>query len=174
MKMSPAAAEPTLLGLCDGELDPQRHRTSFLTNKVGGRPDWTPALTRPRPCCRRCGRLSLLVVQVYCPLDTSPYHRNLHLFACPSAGCGGSGGADAWTVLRSQCLEADAAKATSPHGPPGPGRVAPPTATDWCAAADDWGDGEEDGWGDGNENTKSQLEEPTTVTGAKDELRGTV
>lgn len=171
---APAAADPTLLGLCDGELDPQRHRTSFLTNKVGGRPDWTPALTRPRPRCRRCGARSLLVVQVYCPLDTSPYHRNLHLFACPSAGCCGSGGADAWTVLRSQCLEAEATGAASPHGTPCPGQAAPLTATDWCAAADDWGDEEEGGWGDGDENSESQVEELTAVTEAKGELRGTV
>lgn len=170
LKMAPAVAEPTLLGLSDGELDPQRHRTSFLTNKVGGRPDWIPALTRPRPCCRRCGAPSLLVVQVYCPLDTSPYHRNLHLFACPVADCGG--GADAWTVLRSQCLEAEAAQASGPPGPPVPVQAAPLTATDWCAAADDWGE-EEDGWGEGDErkNSEGQAEEPTAVTEARDERR---
>lgn len=173
LKMAPAVAEPTLLGLCDGELDPQRHRTSFLTNKVGGRPDWIPALTRPRPCCRRCGAPSLLVVQVYCPLDTSPYHRNLHLFACPVADCGG--GADAWTVLRSQCLEAEAAQASGPPGPPVPVQAAPLTATDWCAAADDWGE-EEDGWGEGDErkNSEGQVEEPPAVTEARDERRGTL
>lgn len=168
--MAPAGAEPTLLGLCDGELDPQRHRTSFLTNKVGGRPDWTPTLTRPRPCCKRCGALSLLVVQVYCPLDSSPYHRNLHLFACPTTGCGGS---DAWTVLRSQGLEAEAATANSLHGPPG--QVAPLTATDWCSAADDWGEEAEENWrGHCDENNESQVEEPTALTAAKDGHRGTV
>lgn len=172
MMTAPVTAEPTLLGLCDGELDPQRHRTSFLTNKVGGRPDWTPALIRPRPCCRLCGAPSLLVVQVYCPLDTSPYHRNLHLFACPSAACGG---ADAWTVLRSQCLEAEVAQPSGPAGLPGPGQTVPLTATEWCAAADDWGD-EEDGWGEGDEekNGEAQVEEQTAVTQASDEPRGRV
>lgn len=171
---APARAEPTLLGLCDGELDPQRHRTSFLTNKVGGRPDWTPTLSRPWPCCRRCGVPSLLVVQVYCPLDASAYHRTLYLFACPSAGCGGTGDADAWTVLRSQCLETEAAKATSPRGPPGPGQATPLTATDWCDAADDWGEEEEDGWGDSGDANRSQVERPAAVPEAQDELGGTV
>lgn len=169
--MAPDGAEPTLLGVCDGELNPQRHRTSFLTNKVGGQPDWTPALTRPRPRCKLCGALSLLVVQVYCPLDTSPYHRNLHLFACSSAGCGG---ADAWTVLRSQGLEAGTSQANVPHEPPRSSQPAPLTATDWCSAADDWGEEEDNLLGECDKNGDSQEGGLTSVTEAKDEHLGIV
>uniref|UniRef100_H3C823 Programmed cell death protein 2 C-terminal domain-containing protein n=1 Tax=Tetraodon nigroviridis TaxID=99883 RepID=H3C823_TETNG len=123
--MAAGVPEGTLIGLCDGQLDDSKHRPTFLTNKVGGRPDWLPDICRPSPRCRCCGAPSVHVVQVYCPLDASPYHRNLHLFACPGPEC--SGRSESWTVLRSQGLEA------------------PPAATDWCDGADDWGGGEEQG-----------------------------
>lgn len=77
-------------------------------------------------------------------------------------------------VLRSQCLEAEAARAPSQHGSPGPGQAAPLTATDWCAAADDWGDEEEGEWGDGDENSECLVEETTAGTEAKGKLIGTV
>lgn len=166
--MASSALEPTLIGLCDGELDPRRHRTSFLTNKVGGPPDWLPVISRPCPRCRRCRAPLVLVVQVYCPLDTSPYHRNLHLFVCPAAACGGS--ADTWTVLRSQCLEAKAAEAARSTGPPAPAQAAPLAATDWCDAADDWGM-EEDGWG-GEKNSEAQVEETAPETEGRDDPKG--
>ncbi|KAF1386347.1 hypothetical protein PFLUV_G00093820 [Perca fluviatilis] len=141
--MASGAQEQTLLGLCDGELDPNRHRSSFLTNKVGGHPDWLPGISRQCPRCGRCGAPLAHVVQVYCPLEASPYHRHLHLFACPGAAC--SGRSDCWTVLRSQCLEERTASR------PAPAQEAPPAATEWCDAADDWGveEEEEDGWGAG-------------------------
>ncbi|XP_034734842.1 programmed cell death protein 2-like [Etheostoma cragini] len=144
---SPPTHEPTLLGLCDGEIDSRRHATSFLTNKVGGHPDWLPGISRQAPRCARCAAPLVHVVQVYCPLEASPYHRNLHLFACPGAAC--SGRSDCWTVLRSQCPE-DRARSR-----PAPAQEAPPAATEWWDTADDWGvekeeeEEEEDGWGGG-------------------------
>lgn len=149
--MSSSAQEVTLLGLCDGQLDPRRHYSSFLTNKVGGEPDWPPVVSGPSPRCGGCGAPSVHVVQVYCPLDTSPYHRNLHLFACPAAEC--SGRPESWTVLRSQCLEA----AAQTRGRPLPAQDAPLSATDWCDTADDWGTEKEkevDGWGGGGGGVK--------------------
>ncbi|XP_023811340.1 programmed cell death protein 2-like [Oryzias latipes] len=122
-----------LLGLCDGELDPKRYRSSFRTNKVGGLPDWLPLIARPRPRCGLCGTPSALVAQVYCPLQAATYHRNLHLFACSRGTC--SGRPESWTALRSQSLEAEMAAARGPR----PVRGAPPAATDWCEQADDWG-----------------------------------
>lgn len=137
--------ESNLLGVCDGQLDPGRHRSSFLTNKVGGRPDWLPGLRQPSPRCGRCAARSVLVAQVYCPLDASPYHRNLHLFACLGPDC------SSWTVLRSQGLETEAS------GRPEPPQEAPLAATDWCDTADDWGMEEEEE--EGGERKDSLVQE---------------
>ncbi|XP_051239467.1 programmed cell death protein 2-like [Dicentrarchus labrax] len=135
----------SLIGVCDGELDPETHRSSHRTNKVGGLPDWAPTTSRQPPRCGRCGAPSAHVVQVYCPLEASPSHRTLHLFACPAPGCGGR--AEGWTVLRSQSLEA----AAGTHSRPAPAQEPPLSATDWCDTADDWGteEEEEEGWGGG-------------------------
>lgn len=126
-----------LLGLCDGELDPKRYRSSFQTNKVGGLPDWLPLISRPRPSCGLCGAPSALIAQVYCPLQAAaPHHRNLHLFACSRGTC--SGRPESWTALRSQSLEAEVAAARGPSRPPTKQEPSP-AATDWCEQADDWG-----------------------------------
>lgn len=150
--MAAAAQEVTLIGLCDGQLDDNKDRPTFLTNKVGGRPDWLPDISRQSPRCRCCGAPLVHVVQVYCPLDASPYHRNLHLFACPGPGC--SGRPEGWTVLRSQGLEAEARTVSRPEPP----QEAPLSATDWCDGADDWGV-EEDGWGGGGEEAEGEVPE---------------
>uniref|UniRef100_A0A3B5KU47 Programmed cell death protein 2 C-terminal domain-containing protein n=1 Tax=Xiphophorus couchianus TaxID=32473 RepID=A0A3B5KU47_9TELE len=121
-------AEQTLLiGLCDGELDPRKYPSTFLTNKIGGKPDWSSAVTGQSPCCRLCSAPLAHVVQVYCPLQDSPYHRNLHLFACCQPGCSGTSGS--WTVLRCQCPEALNQSSTP--------QVVVPSATDWCEGGDD-------------------------------------
>ncbi|XP_037622323.1 programmed cell death protein 2-like isoform X2 [Sebastes umbrosus] len=159
--MSSAAQESTLVGLCDGEIDPKRHRSSYLTSKVGGQPDWSPVVSRTVPRCGRCGAPVVQVVQVYCPLHDSPYHRNLHLFACPAAGC--SGRSDCWRVIRSQCLE----EAQTPSRP-APPQEAPLSATDWCDTADDWGmEEEEDGWGGGVKKKDSQDQEEAAAPEAE-------
>lgn len=153
-----AAQEATLVGLCDGQLDDNKYRPTFLTNKVGGRPDWLPDISPPSPRCRCCGAPLVHVVQVYCPLDASPYHRNLHLFACAGPEC--SGRHESWTVLRSQGLEAEAEARTVRRAEPP--REAPLSATDWCDGADDWG-AEEDGWGGGVEEEEEEGEVPEEV-----------
>ncbi|CAN9498988.1 unnamed protein product [Ophioblennius macclurei] len=122
-----------LIGLCDGHLDPKRHRSSFLTNKAGGLPDWLPAVSGRFPRCRRCGAASALVVQIYCPVDLTPTHRNLHLFACTRPAC--SGISESWTVLRSECAVENRDRVPESDPDPEPElRV-----TDWCDNADDWG-----------------------------------
>ncbi|KAA8579007.1 hypothetical protein FQN60_007025, partial [Etheostoma spectabile] len=158
---SPPAHEPTLLGLCDGELDSRRHVTSFLTNKVGGHPDWLPGISRPAPRCGRCAAPLAHVVQVYCPLEASPYHRNLHLFACPGAAC--SGRSDGWTVLRSQGPE------DRTRSRPSPAQEAPPAATEWWDTADDWGVEEEDGGGGGGVEEDNPGQEETAGEGVSGE-----
>ncbi|XP_049579360.1 programmed cell death protein 2-like [Syngnathus scovelli] len=124
----------TLLGLCDGELDESKHRTSFLTNKVGGLPDVVAGFPRAFSHCGHCSAPLVHVVQVYCPLEESPYHRCLQLFACPAAECGGR--PDSWAALRSQSLEVDERAAP---GELQPAKETPLSASDWCDSADDWG-----------------------------------
>ncbi|XP_062245150.1 programmed cell death protein 2-like isoform X1 [Platichthys flesus] len=143
--MSSSAPDATLVGVCDAELDPDRHRSSYLTNKVGGQPDWLPGISSLCPRCARCGAPLSHVVQVYCPLEASPYHRSLHLFACPGPGC--SRGPQGWRVLRSQCLENQGPQRAPSR--PAPAQEAPLAATDWCDTADDWGLEEEEGCGGG-------------------------
>lgn len=127
--LSYMAEDQLLIGVSDGELDPRRFRSSVLTNKVGGQPDWPPVLAPRSPTCGCCGSPLALVVQVYCPLQGSSFHRILHLFGCCRPGC--SGQQAGWTALRSQWVEA-------PCQPPPP-QGALPSATDWCESADDWG-----------------------------------
>ncbi|KAF3706062.1 Programmed cell death protein 2-like [Channa argus] len=157
-------ASPThdlsLIGVCDGDLDPKRYQSSYLTNKVGGHPDWLPVISRLSPRCGRCGAPLAHVVQVYCPLEASPYHRNLHLFACTGADCNGR--SECWRVLRSQCLETEVGA-----GPtlckPAPAQGAPLTATDWCDTADDWGMEEGDAEWVGCEKQDRQVQEEVTA-----------
>ncbi|XP_056272695.1 programmed cell death protein 2-like isoform X2 [Pseudoliparis swirei] len=169
---SPAAPESTLVGLCDAEVDPQRHGSSFRTNKVGGLPDWPPGVFRKSPLCGRCGGPLAQVVQVYCPLEASPYHRNLHLFACTRAAC--SGRSDCWKVLRSQSLEEEEREEERPP----PAQEAPRSATEWCDTADDWGMEEEEeeekgggGGGGGGGVEKEVAAAPHTEAGETDVSR---
>ncbi|XP_041794822.1 programmed cell death protein 2-like isoform X2 [Chelmon rostratus] len=171
--MASPAQEFTLIGLCDGELHSKRHQSSFLTNKVGGQPDWLPVISRQSPRCGRCGAPLAHVVQVYCPLESSPFHRNLHLFACVGAEC--SGVSESWRVLRLQCLEAEVAAARTPSRP-APAQEAPLAATAWCDTADDWGMEEGgDGWGGGVEEAREEVAAPEAEAAEPDvssQLRG--
>ncbi|XP_048185742.1 programmed cell death protein 2-like isoform X2 [Perognathus longimembris pacificus] len=137
--MAAAGKPPVLLGLRDAAVPGRLMGPSAWTaSKLGGVPDALPAVAAPRPACERCGRPLALVVQVYCPLEGSPFHRLLHVFACALPTCG-DGGARCWKVLRSQCLqvrEKEAPEAQKQED----GLV----AESWCEGADDWGsDGEE-------------------------------
>ncbi|XP_053742273.1 programmed cell death protein 2-like [Synchiropus splendidus] len=135
--MAADSEERVLIGVCDVELDRRRHHSSFLTNKVGGPPDWCPGFVPEVPLCGRCGASLAHVVQIYCPLAASPYNRTLNVFACLGSEC--SGLSESWRVLRSQSLEVKAAPQT-------PEPVPAQSATDWCESADDWGM-EDDEWG---------------------------
>uniref|UniRef100_A0A8D1R4J6 Programmed cell death 2 like n=1 Tax=Sus scrofa TaxID=9823 RepID=A0A8D1R4J6_PIG len=133
-----ACRKPVLLGLRDAAV--QGHPTgpgAWTASKLGGVPDSLPAVAAPRPVCEVCGQPLALIVQVYCPLEGSPFHRLLHVFACSLPECR-RGGARSWKVFRSQCLQKreeepqDIQKQENGL-----------TAEDWCEGADDWGsDGE--------------------------------
>ncbi|XP_077711748.1 programmed cell death protein 2-like isoform X3 [Canis aureus] len=131
-----AARGAVLLGLRDAAV---RGRPTgpgaWTASKLGGLPDALPAVAAPRPACERCRQPLALVVQVYCPLEGSPFHRLLHVFACPLPGCGGGGGgARSWKVFRSQCLQM---RETGAHDAQKQENGL--AAEDWCEGADDWG-----------------------------------
>ncbi|XP_039619481.1 programmed cell death protein 2-like isoform X1 [Polypterus senegalus] len=126
-----STSQRVLLGLRDARIDVGKlQNLSFLTNKIGDVPNCMPCITFLYPTCTLCGETLLHIVQVYCPLEGSLYHRTINVFACPRNEC--SGKSESWKVLRSQCLETEArqkseAKQTSTG------------VTKWCDGADDWG-----------------------------------
>ncbi|KAJ0029264.1 hypothetical protein NQD34_004261 [Periophthalmus magnuspinnatus] len=162
--MASPSLEPVLVGFCDGQLDIKRHQATFITNKVGGQPDVPPPLSHHFPRCSRCQSTLVHVVQVYCPLEGSPYHRTLHVFACLGDDC--SGRSECWRVLRSQCLETDTARL------PTPPQELSLSATDWCDSADDWGMEEEQGGEGSGANVKKQALNETS-NGIKAEVPAT-
>ncbi|XP_066993365.1 programmed cell death protein 2-like isoform X2 [Anabrus simplex] len=122
-----------LLGFEDETItDKHKSLVNFMTNKIGGKPDWYLDGI-PSPCCQLCGLTLPLVLQVYAPLEASPYHRTLYLFGCINPNCWNE--RESWVCLRSQGLETNAEQE----------EVSSTTtntisATDWCCDADDWGD----------------------------------
>ncbi|KAL4613705.1 programmed cell death protein 2-like isoform X1 [Arapaima gigas] len=133
-----SGSEQVLLGLCDEAVDGKT--TSCFINKIGGSPDRFPSVSLHYPCCGACGAVLIHVVQVYCPLEASPYHRTMNVFACPYPQC--SGKSESWRVLRSQCLESHLK--ASQEIPVSQKTDVPMTSSDWFEGADDWGVEEED------------------------------
>ncbi|XP_004600770.2 programmed cell death protein 2-like [Sorex araneus] len=129
-----APRKPVLLGLRDAAVSGRPSGPSAWTaSKLGGVPDALPAVAAPGPECAACGQPLALVVQVYCPLEGSPFHRLLHVFACARAGCG----ARSWKVFRSQSLPVREKAALDPQ-------EKGLAAVDWCEGADDWGSDSEE------------------------------
>ncbi|XP_072136094.1 LOW QUALITY PROTEIN: programmed cell death protein 2-like [Mobula birostris] len=124
-----AAPRPVLLGIRDAAVE-EGSRCSWDTSKAGGRADGVPGVTLECPHCHVCTDFLAHLVQVYCPLEGSSYHRTLNVWACLQPGCWGR--SESWKVLRSQCEETvcrQRAAETKPAAVP----------TDWCEGADDWG-----------------------------------
>ncbi|XP_016325274.1 programmed cell death protein 2-like [Sinocyclocheilus anshuiensis] len=132
--MATSIHETVLIGICDGVIDKKKN-TSYCTNKIGDRPDLLPTIPLQCPICSLCQRGLSHVVQVYCPLAASPYHRTISVFACTNPQC--SGKSESWIVLRSQCLEDDI-KARQDNKTTACTESAM-SRTDWCDEADDWG-----------------------------------
>ncbi len=50
--------------------------------------DFFPTVPLPAPpTCSGCGLDMALLVQMYCPLEASPYHRTFHVYCCCSLAC---------------------------------------------------------------------------------------
>ncbi|XP_006096031.1 programmed cell death protein 2-like [Myotis lucifugus] len=129
-----AVRKPVLLGLPDAAVHGcPTGPGAWTASKLGGLPDALPAVAAPRPVCEHCRQPLALVVQVYCPLEGSSFHRLLHVFACPSPGCGG-GGARSWQVFRSQFLQM-----REKEVPDTQKQENGLAAEEWCEGADDWG-----------------------------------
>ncbi|XP_077838210.1 programmed cell death protein 2-like isoform X2 [Macaca mulatta] len=127
-----AVLKPVLLGLRDAPVHGSpTGPDAWTASKLGGIPDALPTVAAPRPVCQRCGQPLALIVQVYCPLEGSPFHRLLHVFACACPGCS-TGGARSWKVFRSQCLQVPEREAQD-------AQENSLAAEDWCEGADDWG-----------------------------------
>ncbi|KAM7339864.1 programmed cell death protein 2-like [Alexandromys fortis] len=134
-----AARKPVLLGLRDTAVQGcPKGPAAWTASKLGGVPDALPAVTAPGPQCGRCAQPLALVVQVYCPLEGSPFHRLLHVFACARPGCG-DGGTRSWKVFRSQCLQVPE-KETRTAQMQGSGLA----AEHWCEGSQDWGSDSEE------------------------------
>ncbi|XP_073515200.1 programmed cell death protein 2-like [Phyllobates terribilis] len=120
-----------LLGFKDAALEVKA--SSWDVSKIGGLPDPVPQLKLLFPSCPLCSSVLCHVVQVYCPLEGSRYHRVIHVFACSTKSCWGK--AESWVALRSQCPETHHPVVTQAI----PKQEDKMAATDWCDNADDWG-----------------------------------
>ncbi|XP_015667564.1 programmed cell death protein 2-like [Protobothrops mucrosquamatus] len=98
--------------------------------------DWRLPAPVAHPACGSCGAGLLHVVQVYCSLEGSPYHRVINVFACATKSCWGN--SESWKVLRSQYLQVPRKEIQDCAGKQEQERTQ--AATDWCNGADDWGE----------------------------------
>lgn len=143
--------ERVLLGFKDAVLDGKA--SSWIVSKIGGLPDPVPHVKLSIPLCHLCSSTLCHVVQVYCPLEGSLYHRVIHVFACSTKQCWGK--PQSWVALRSQCLETQNPQVTRDI----PKQENKMAATDWCDDADDWGFDED-------KTEMSNVDSPTTCPAA--------
>ncbi|XP_021497433.1 programmed cell death protein 2-like [Meriones unguiculatus] len=154
-----AGRRRVLLGLRDAAVDScPKGPAAWTASKLGGFPDALPAVAAPRPRCGRCEQRLSLVVQVYCPLEGSPFHRLLHVFACARPGCG-NGETRSWKVYRSQCLQVP--PETTPSVEKQDSGL---EAEKWCEDAQDWGSD--------NEETLTSVPTTSDLRSSSDSGRG--
>ncbi|KAM4721965.1 programmed cell death protein 2-like [Rhinophrynus dorsalis] len=131
MELTSPSTQRVLLGFKDAVLEEEA--SSWNVSKIGGLPDILPNVTLQLPTCALCSAVLCHVAQVYCPLEGSPFHRVIHMFACIRKQCWGKHGS--WVALRSQSLEEE-----KPQIKEQPlSREEQFVSTDWCEDADNWG-----------------------------------
>ncbi|KAJ1522354.1 hypothetical protein ONE63_002646 [Megalurothrips usitatus] len=116
-----------------------RNQVNFTTNKLGGKPDW-PVDGVTSPLCKLCGLPPPLILQIYAPIENSPYHRTLYIFGCVNSNCWNQN--ESWICLRSQVLD-NPAKEQSTNTTSSVSVAL--GASDWCTEADDWDEDVENG-----------------------------
>uniref|UniRef100_A0A6I8NYY4 Uncharacterized protein n=3 Tax=Ornithorhynchus anatinus TaxID=9258 RepID=A0A6I8NYY4_ORNAN len=109
------------------------------------------------PPCEICQAALAHIIQIYCPLEGSPFDRIINVFACVQKECWGK--PESWQVLRSQCSQLQ--EQETQHCIAKQQQVNNFATKDWCEEADDWGAEEMDSQGyvtkhfDSNEETSS-------------------
>ncbi|XP_053255304.1 programmed cell death protein 2-like [Podarcis raffonei] len=138
-------APPVLLGLRDAVVPPTGSCQGGLlqlhgaASKVGGSADCVPSVTLVHPACEVCKAGLAHIVQIYCPLEGSPFHRIINVFACTMKSCWGN--SKSWKVLRSQYLQVQGKEMQDCKWKQKQECLL--AAKDWCEEADDWGEGSE-------------------------------
>lgn len=79
------------LGLADGPLE-HDDEANPLVSRIGGRPAWLPLDAANLPPaslveCSVCKQPMQLLVQIFAPLEDSPFDRNLLVWGCAYAQC---------------------------------------------------------------------------------------
>ncbi|XP_063801498.1 programmed cell death protein 2-like [Pseudophryne corroboree] len=131
MALAPSLGQRVLLGFKDAALEDKG--SSWDVSKIGGLPDAPPHVTLLFPSCPLCSSVLCHVVQVYCPLEGSQYHRVIHVFACSKKPCWGKH--ESWVALRSQGLEEHKPQITQSVSQ----QENKMSAADWCDDANNWG-----------------------------------
>ena len=97
---------PLLFGYLDEKISPEvehlvQDQIDYTTSKIGGLPNWivnVPALSEL--ACQICQSPTQLVCQIYAPLENSPFHRTLYIFACIQPPCWNE--SKSWKCFRGQ------------------------------------------------------------------------
>jgi pre-rRNA-processing protein TSR4 len=79
----------TQLGVSDGPLESQ-DVDNPLVSRMGGRVAWLPCKSLPPASvsvCLHCSQQMELLVQIFAPLDMSPYDRLLLVWGCARGAC---------------------------------------------------------------------------------------
>ncbi|CEP16280.1 hypothetical protein [Parasitella parasitica] len=98
-----------LLGIPDGDIEADN---DVYVTKLGGLPIWLEPSKPPssKVCqCRICHKPMYLIFQSYVPLQGSPYHRVLYVWACNRRSCMRKDGS--FSVIRSHIIDKDYLKA---------------------------------------------------------------
>lgn len=94
----------------------------------------------------------LLAVQIYAPLDESPYHRTLYQFCCLNPICHTK--VQGWVCVRDQVVDTSSSYA-APKLQIATSTSTPVSSTTWLDDADDWGDEENMDGDNGNSSNNS-------------------
>lgn len=101
--------QPIRLGFVEEDTDLRLLSSHFFPSKVGGTPSWLCLDNLPAPenlQCSKCNGPTLLLVQVYAPIEmdyrNDTFHRTIFVFACPNAPCYSLGCNKTFKVFRSQ------------------------------------------------------------------------
>lgn len=92
-----------LCGFADAPmLNKETASRGYWVNTIGGQAVWPTDAVAPAATCTCCSRPMSQILQIYCPLSDSSYHRALYIFGCTLPGCNEVG---SFKVFRAQVLD---------------------------------------------------------------------